>query len=202
MPPSVQKHNRAIRHTRKPRKVSGLRTSAILTRQTKSSNPLLRATQTRCAFQPPPFFHGQRQQQLVSMSCTFFVSSRLWISSLTTVASNPSFERSLRPGYSPRRVAHDAGRGVVEQHAFQPAVRRFGPVAHDYHAGMLRESHPNTTAVDADSPTSLRSPYSEAHSEKASRRRRLTRPPSPPSRDWGWRQIRCPGGPGQLRSEP
>src|SRR5690606_20947383 len=44
-------------------------------------------------------------------------------------------------------VAHDAGAGVVPQHALDAAVGGLAAVAHDHHAGVLRVAHAHAAAV-------------------------------------------------------
>ena len=44
-------------------------------------------------------------------------------------------------------VAHDAGAGVVPQHALQPPRGIVGAVGDDHHAGMLRIAHADAAAV-------------------------------------------------------
>src|SRR5690606_5365615 len=44
-------------------------------------------------------------------------------------------------------VAHDAGAGVVPQHALDAAVGGFAAVADDHHTGVLRVAHAHAAAV-------------------------------------------------------
>src|SRR5690606_1805975 len=51
-------------------------------------------------------------------------------------------------------MTHDAGCGVIPQHALDTARRILAAVAYNHHAGMLREAHPNPAAMVQRNPGS------------------------------------------------